>query len=103
MTVTDTTFSGNSSANEEAGGGAIMVASGTATISGSTLADNATIAPGGAILNEGNLTIANSTFNGNFSPDHGGAIDNGDGATVAIENSTLSGDQGNFRRGRGRE
>src|ERR1035437_7396101 len=72
LTVTDSTFSGNS-ASEFYGGG-IYNAGGTLTVTNSTFSGNSASA-GGAIGGGGGLvTVTNSTFSGNSSSDGGGAI-----------------------------
>ena len=64
MTITDSTFSGNSDGQA---GGAILVENGsTLTITNSTFSSNsAGDGGGGAIMNKGTLTITNSTISGN--------------------------------------
>ena len=90
LTVTNSTFSGNSSGNFAAGG-AITNFSGTLTVISSTFSENsASPAFGGAIyIGSGSLTVANSTFSGN-SGVSGGAIYITDG-TLTVTDSTFSG------------
>ena len=89
MTVSDCTFSDNYTINSD--GGAITNDIGaTMTISNSTFSDNSAIYSGGGIVNEGRLTISASTFSQNHA-NTGGAIDNFGTGTLAISNSTLSG------------
>jgi fibronectin-binding autotransporter adhesin len=84
-TVSDSTFSGNSSG----GGGAIQNVL-TLRVSGSTFSQNTSTASGGAIQNTSNLTVTNSTFVANQAPaGNGGGIDNVSSATVSY--STFSG------------
>ena len=97
LTVTDSTFSGNSACL-----GAAVVngyrGSGTATIARSTFSGNRAFCQGGAVANgnrsSGRLTITDSTFWGNTAPD-GAAIENGDGGSgrLTITGSTLSGNR----------
>ena len=87
LSVTHTTFSGNSATN---GGGAIS-ACGTISISDSTFT-NGTASYGGAIAvgNDGIVTVTNSTFFGNAVSIFGGAITT-DYPGLTIVNSTFSG------------
>lgn len=114
LTVTQTTFSGNSApsatgtsggaidnsgpltvslsifrANSGQEGGGIF-SQNTASIANTTFSDNtATIFGGGAIVSAvGTMTVADSTFTGNTGPG-GGAIDND--STVNVSDSTFSG------------
>jgi len=82
----------NGYSNSNGGGGAILNR-GTLTVSNSTFSQNSTSASdaGGAIVNDGDgasLTVNNSTFSGN-SADIGSAIWNG--GTLAVTSSTFSG------------
>jgi hypothetical protein len=75
LTITNSTFSGNS-----AGAGGAIYNTGTATVSSSTFygnsADPTSDAGGGAIFNDyGTATVSNSSFSGN-SASMGGAISN---------------------------
>ena len=67
---------------------------GTLTVTNSTFSGNSAGGSGGAIYNAGTLTVTNSTFSGNSAPAarrrHGGAIFN-DGGTLTVTNSTFSG------------
>jgi hypothetical protein len=86
LTVTNSTFSGNSSQS----GGAIFVGRGTADISNSTFLGNSATNAGGGILNWiGSITVINSTFSGN-SAYQGGGIYN-DVSFLTLKNSTFSG------------
>lgn len=88
LTVTGTTFSGNSNV----AGGAIFN-DGTLTISNSTFSENSTTSYGGAIDNQATLTITNSTFFGNSATSTafgwGGAIFESTG-TLTVTNSTFA-------------
>jgi hypothetical protein len=100
LTVTNSTFSGNSASEPKedlAIGGAIFNReTGTLTVTNSTFSGNSTAFAGGAIANVGTLTVTNSTFSGNISGD-GGAIfnlsnrSNGESGTLTVTNSTFSG------------
>ncbi len=78
LTVTDSTFTGNSLSNNSTyGGAAITLHSGTTgTISGSTFENNTSAGLGGAIFNEsgGTLAVTDSEFNSNTAATYGGAI-----------------------------
>jgi predicted outer membrane repeat protein len=92
LTVTNSTFSGNSAPGGYGGG--IANYAGTVTATNSTFSGNSAGASGGGIYNNGgSVTITNSTFSGNSAPNAangGGGIDNYAG-TVTITNSTFSG------------
>src|SRR5262249_23216690 len=107
-------------ADSTAGGYAGGVFTGTATISGCTIKDNASLFEGGGITDfgGGSFTLTNSTVTGNFTPVSGGGLfvqngaatisgctfadngaDSGGGmflntsAVVTVRNSTLSGNE----------
>jgi CSLREA domain-containing protein len=89
LTVTNSTFSGNTAAN---GGGGIFNENGTLTVANSTFSGNSANTGGGSggggIYNWATLTVTGSTFSGN-NGGYGGGIYNPNGiATVA--NSTFS-------------
>jgi CSLREA domain-containing protein len=100
LTVTDSTFSGNSAvgtgsdpvdcANKCYGGG-IENDGGTLTVTGSTFLGNKSDAVGGGIanVNGGTLTVTNSTFSDNGAGFVGGGISNG--GTLTVTYSTFSG------------
>jgi len=85
LTVSLSTFTGNS--GQEGGG---ILSQNTASVTNSTFTGNtATIFGGGAIVVVvGTMTVTGSTFSGNTGPG-GGAIDND--ATVHVSNSTFTG------------
>ncbi len=85
LTVSDSTFSGNSATS---GGG--IDNNGTLTVSNSTLSGNTASNSGGGSDNNGMLTMSSSTFSGN-SAGSGGGIDNELGSTLTVSNSTFSG------------
>ena len=84
LTVTNSTFSGNSAAN---GGGIANV--GMLVVTNCTFSGNSSPnGDGGGILNGATLMVTNSTFSGN-SAAHGAGILNG--GTLALANSIVSG------------
>ena len=92
LTITNTTFIGNSAAfggaiYSRAGGDAL---NGVLTLSGDTFSDNSATAESGAIDNwaGGVLTVTDDIFMGNSAP-YGGAIGN-EWGSVAVTNSTFS-------------
>jgi hypothetical protein len=60
------------------------------TITNSTFSGNSADFGGGIFNNGGTMTVTNSTFSGNSAISAGGGIANADG-TVTITNSTISG------------
>jgi hypothetical protein len=105
LTLTDSTFSGNSTGNL---GGGIFNLGGTLTVINSTFSRNSGSVGAGIYNGSGTLTVTNSTFTGNsgsqgigtvgtatiiastFSGNTEGAIDNCCG-TLTVTNSTFSG------------
>jgi predicted outer membrane repeat protein len=85
LTVTNSTFSGNSAGIR--GGG--VFTSGTMTVTNTTFSGNSAPGSGGGIANDGTLTVTNSTFSGNTVIHDGGGIEN-DG-TLTVTNSTFFG------------
>lgn len=91
LNVTNTTFSGNSAAQE----GGTIINSGTVNISSSAFLGN--IAPAGAIIYNysGSVAIGNSTFYGNTTSAAGnGGIFNNSGASLAVTNATFVSNNG---------
>ncbi len=89
MTVSNSTFSGNSASY---GGGIDNHDSGTVTVSNSTFSGNsATKRAAASTYNRGTVIVSNSTFSGNSATDYGGGIDNYRISTVTVSNSTFSG------------
>lgn len=78
LTVTDAVLSGNTATGAGAGGGAIYTNAGV-NISDSTLADNTSAGPGGAVAQLATVNafteIENSTITGNEAAGSGGAVD----------------------------
>ena len=93
LNLSTSTFTGNSA---QEGGGVFNQK--TATVTNSNFASNtATIYGGGALLNAaGTMTVTGSTFTGNTGPG-GGAIDND--TTLNISNSTFTGNTGGTNGG----
>ena len=95
LTIDSCRFTNNSASN---GGGALYTAGtisgqlGTVTITESSFSANSAWS-GGAILNQGSVTIQSSTLSENTANAQGGAVDNNVASTLAIVNSTLSGNQ----------
>ena len=85
MTVTNSTFSGNSGGN----GGAIRNDGGSVTVTYSTFSSNSASVGGAISNNSGTLTVTNSTFSAN-SASVGGAISNNFNI-LTVTNSTFSG------------
>jgi predicted outer membrane repeat protein len=90
LTVTNSTFSGNSAPI----GGGIYNYGSTLTVTNSTFSGNSAHYDGGGIFNGAGsaLTVTNSTFSGNSaSNEDGGGIFNEDGSTLTVANTTFSG------------
>jgi hypothetical protein len=88
LTVTDSTFSGNSNV---AGAGGGIYNLGNLTLNTSTFTDNASgpDSGGGGVWNNGALTVADTTFTGNSADSgYGGGLYNN--ATLTVVNSTFS-------------
>ncbi len=107
LTIQNSILSGNSTAGNQARGGAIYDDSGAVAVTNSTLTGNYTVqqhAFGGAIYDQsGAVTIASSTLYGNFTQGQsamGGAIFVPT-STVTVTNSTLTGNSatGSFSYG----
>jgi hypothetical protein len=101
LTITNSTFSGNSAVltGPNAGGGGCIGNFGTVTVTNSTFSGNSanTGGGGGCIANNsGTVTVTNSTFSGNIAGGStcGGAISNG--GTLTVTNSTFSGNSTDF-------
>jgi chitodextrinase len=91
-TITNNTFTGNQATIY--GGGALLNAAGTMTVSGDTFSGN-TGPGGGAIDNDTTLHISNSTFVNNTAGTNGGGAVENFGPTT-ITQSTLSGNSSSF-------
>ncbi len=78
LTITDSAFTGNSTAKSA---GAIKN-EGVMVIIDSTFTSNTTTSYGGAIYNTSDLTITDSTFTSNTANNYGGAIYNADDLTI---------------------
>ena len=111
VTISDSSFSGNSawnggaisnggqasiggssfSNNNTARDGGAIYNYGEANISGSSFSGNSAEWDGGAIHNQGEANISDGSFSGNSAGDDGGAIYNDDEARLSISDSSFSG------------
>ncbi len=128
VSISNSTFTGNSEIGGSGGGGAIRNRGGTMTISNSTFSSNTAVDGGGAIDNNdvmtisgctisgnsasgtleggggienlGQLTLMNSLVTGNSAPRHGGGIFHNPQASnfLEITNSTISNNTANTAR-----
>ncbi|MCP4211315.1 MAG: hypothetical protein GY764_07525 [Halieaceae bacterium] len=98
LTVTASTFSGNSSSGTGQPGGGGIRNVGTLTVTASTFSGNSP-AYGGGIYNTSMLTVTDSTFSGNSAPSGPGGGMFNDGGTLTVTNSTLSGNSAGFGGG----
>jgi hypothetical protein len=75
------------------GAGIFNAATGTATLTNSTVNGGQVVTPGfgGGISNHGNLTLVDTTVSGNFPGHRGGGIYNGPTGTATLRDSTVSG------------
>ena len=89
LTVTNSTFSGNSATLFDGGGnGGGIWNVGALTVTDSTFSDNSAPADGGGVWNLGTLTVTTSSFSGNSARDGGGIDDYG---PLTVSNSSFSG------------
>ncbi|HEY1737152.1 MAG TPA: right-handed parallel beta-helix repeat-containing protein [Acidimicrobiia bacterium] len=93
VAVTDSTFSDNNSGDGP--GGAIH--GGDVSVTRSRFQGNQAVGSGGAIEADHSLLVVASTFDANATEGTGGAISGGSGASLAVVNSTIT---GNFTDGR---
>ena len=97
VTVMNSTFTGN--AVGRLGGGIGLNNSGPVTVSNSVFNNNSAASGGGGIGDDigygGTLIVSDSTFNGNSSSDAGGAISTAAGAELTLLNSTVNGNSSN--------
>ncbi|MEM6777462.1 MAG: ELWxxDGT repeat protein, partial [Planctomycetota bacterium] len=93
LTITDSTFSGNTASNGTNGGGGAIYSTQELVVSNSTLSGNTSAGGGGGITNfNGNVTATNVTFAGNTAT-IGGALSNittNPARRVILENSILA-------------
>jgi hypothetical protein len=102
LNVTNCAITGNTSVGSNtgtAGGIYNSAASGTLTITRSSIFANAAVNTGGGIFNDGALIINNCTISGNSAPNFAG-IESETG-TITITNSTISGNSANAGGGIG--
>jgi predicted outer membrane repeat protein len=92
LTVTNSTFRGNSARDN---GGGIYNTFGTVTVTNSTFSDNSATF-GSGIHSDGSVTITSSTFSGNSASISGGGIyqETRFGGTVTVRNTILAGNTG---------
>ncbi len=91
VTAGSVTFAHLTIANGKAGDGGGISNTAAVTVQNSTLTGNTATVGGGAIVNTGTLIVQNSTFTGN-SAGYGGGINNGSTAgtgTATVQNSTF--------------
>jgi hypothetical protein len=90
LTVTDSTFFGNSAASASyvGGGGIYTRYPGTLSVSDSTFSGNGVQACGGIYNGSGSATVSDSTFSGNGAWEGGGICNSG---TLTVTNTTFSG------------
>jgi predicted outer membrane repeat protein len=74
------------------GGGIFNLQSGTLTLTNSTVSANSRPTEGGGVYNRGTMTITDGTLSNNSASGTGGGIYNVGAASLAITNSTVSGD-----------
>src|SRR5207248_2705482 len=94
ITVTNSTFTGNSASTQVAGAGGAVSNAGALTVSGSTFNANSGRTGGAIFVFTGKTTITNSTFGGNTASANnpgGGAITTQAAEPVSLTSSTLSG------------
>jgi predicted outer membrane repeat protein len=108
LDITGSTFSDNHDTGNDGGGVRVFAAQGTTNITGSTFTGNSTVGWGGAWEQQGeelsatvtgvyelNVTTSNIVDN-SANGDGGGGLDTEDDATITIDHSTLSGNQGGW-------
>jgi hypothetical protein len=101
VTITNSTFSGNSAVRvTTGGGGGGIYNNGTMTINNSTFSGNQARI-GGGIKNHGTLTINNCTFSSNTAINLGGGIQSDPSRVLNIYNSTFSGNSAGSNNGGG--
>lgn len=92
LTVTGTTFSGDTTdPTTGSGGGGIENEGRTVSVSGCTFTSNVSQQGGGIINNSGTLTVDSSTFSGNHAGVGGGVFSVFSTATTTITRSTIAG------------
>lgn len=102
VTVSNSTFSGNSANGDNSAGGGIFNAK-TLIVSNSIFFENSangisSTGGGGAIHNgDGTLIVSDSTFSGNYSGNYGGGINSS--GTVTVSNSTFFSNNANSAGG----
>jgi CSLREA domain-containing protein len=101
VTVTGSTFSGNTATNGNYGGGGIYSLAGSVTIINSIFSGNTAANGGGIYCYDCTLHVTGSTFSGNMTPNgSGGGINNYSG-NVTITDSVFSGNGASWGDGGG--
>jgi len=90
LTVTDCTFFGNGAWYFDTGSGGAIYSDGTATVMNSSFTFNSSGDAGGGISSDGMLTVTNSTFFANLGVYVGGGIFTS-GGTLTVTRSTFAG------------
>ena len=93
LTVTGSTFTGNSAPSSSGTSGGGIDNSGTLNLSTSTFTSN-TAQEGGAVFNQKTSTVANSTFAGNTATIYGGGALLNAAGTMTVSGSTFTGNVG---------
>ena len=93
LSISGSTFSGNSSPSASGTSGGAINSSGTLTVSSSTFTSN-TAQEGGGIFNQKTATITNSTFTGNTATIYGGGGLLNAAGTATVKGDTFSGNSG---------
>jgi predicted outer membrane repeat protein len=88
LTVTNCSFSGNTTDNPHGGNGGAIYAGGTLTVSNCIFSDNFSNLAGGAIYSSAAATVSSSSFSDNSAVRGGAIFNNG---TMTVSNCTLSG------------
>ncbi len=94
VTISNSTFSGDSAQNVNGGGGIYNAGSGQCTITNCTISNETSIGYGAGVTNHATLTILNSTFSNDTSSDGGGALDTIYLAAVNIDGCLFSNNSG---------
>ncbi len=106
LTVTNSTFSNNSSSSDQVGKGGSIYNDGTLIVTNSTFSNNSSSGDkdgeGGGIYNESTLTVTHSTFSNNSASSggtsFGGGIDNTSTGTLMVTTSTFSGNSASGKK-----
>jgi hypothetical protein len=96
LTISNSTFSGNSAGGTSSGGGVYTTDGGTVNVTDSTFSGNSAVFGGGIYNQNSSTTVTNSTFSDNSAAfgGGGGGINNDNRSTLTVTNSTFSGNSG---------